>query len=91
MAKKVWYMHICDFVGNEENWCFESEAEAYKSFAYVVHKEMANDEIKNKDGELVDGESRTLAECLEKSYALTRFYEVYVRECEMTTMKQFMW
>jgi len=89
--KKMWYLYIADFVGNEEDWLFEDRTEAYKSFSLILHKELVNDEIKNKDGELIDMDGKTFGECLEKGVAETRMYHFEVRECEVTTMRQFMW
>ena len=89
--KKMWYLHIVDFVGNEENWVFDDKAEAWKSFSIVLHKEMVNDGIKNKNDVLTDAEGHSFDDCLDRAYAETRCYIIYIKECELTTSQQFMW
>lgn len=89
--KKMWYFYIVDFVGNEENWVFDDKAEAYKSFAIVVHRDLVDDERTNESGELVDLDGHKFEECVERGYAETSAYTYCIKECELTTAKQFMW
>ncbi len=91
MSRKMWYLFIRDFVGNEENYVFADKAEAYKSFAIVLHRELVSDENTNENGELIDANGHNFHQCMENGSAETSAYIIVVKECELATSKQFMW